>query len=156
MPNKKPAFWRLMSRVKIPSDPNLCWEIQGAKTHDGYGIIRGEGERLAHRVAYTLAYGPIPKGMCVLHSCDNPACVNVNHHFLGTRKDNNADRAAKGRSNTPSGERHHNAKLTVEAVLDIRHMYSLGHAQKEIGKKHGIPQATVSRIVRRESWKHVH
>jgi HNH endonuclease len=64
----------------------------------GYGLQKFRGKtRLAHRVAWMLANGEIPDGLCVLHRCDNPPCVNVDHLFLGTHADNVADKMAKGR-----------------------------------------------------------
>lgn len=67
-------------------------------TPQGYGKLQVNGVTLlAHRVAWEEEYGPIPKGMCVLHHCDNPPCVNTEHLFLGTYLDNNRDMWAKGR-----------------------------------------------------------
>jgi HNH endonuclease len=75
-----------------------CWDWQRAVNSVGYGRIARNGTRVyAHRAAYELAYGPIPKDMCVLHSCDNRRCVRPDHLFLGTKRDNMLDMAAKGR-----------------------------------------------------------
>ncbi len=88
---------------------NGCWNWEKAKNPNGYGIytVRKEGWKrrrtvLAHRYAYEIFTGVIPQGMCVLHKCDNPSCVNPDHFFLGTQVDNMRDRKEKGRM--PKGE----------------------------------------------------
>lgn len=82
-----------------------CWEWQKAKDQDGYGFIRYDG-RLMHasRASYLLFIGPIPDGMEVCHTCDNPPCVRPDHLFVGTRQDNALDAVGKGR--IPTGDRH--------------------------------------------------
>lgn len=71
-----------------------CWVWSGRTNRQHYGTL---GERLAHRISYEFYVGPIPEGLCVLHRCDNPPCVNPKHLFLGTRADNAEDRDRKGR-----------------------------------------------------------
>lgn len=76
-----------------------CWTWPGWKNECGYGVLdRNKHQKFAHRMAYEAWVGIIPPGLCVLHKCDNPPCVNPAHLFLGTRSDNNKDRARKGRN----------------------------------------------------------
>lgn len=81
------------------SDVQGCWEWMAYRTPFGYGNIRQPvlGERYAHRVSYKVRYGSLSKSDCVLHRCDNPSCVNPDHLFLGSRKENMEDRDRKGR-----------------------------------------------------------
>jgi hypothetical protein len=90
-----------------------CWEWTGYRTRDGYGSVKHAGKMMkAHRVAYEAAYDPIPDGMIVCHKCDNPACCNPNHLWLGTDADNQRDMVAKGRhanqrkTHCPKGHRY--------------------------------------------------
>jgi hypothetical protein len=90
--------------VKNFPHPNGCVEWSGVKNRDGYGILSGKrfcSSRLAHRNSFTLHVGPIPDGALVCHKCDNPSCINPDHLFLGTVRDNNVDRANKGRTVSP-------------------------------------------------------
>lgn len=89
---------RLLSRISI-NQISDCWEYQGGKNNVGYGMIRDEKHmRTTHRVSYEEHNNTsIPKGLCVMHSCDNPCCVNPAHLSLGTRKDNTQDMLRKGR-----------------------------------------------------------
>jgi hypothetical protein len=97
--NGTPIDIRLMRKIKINQDTD-CWEWQGGKNNVGYGMIRDEhGMRTTHRVSYELHKGNIPHGMCVCHTCDNPKCVNPDHLWLGTKKENAQDMISKGRNN---------------------------------------------------------
>jgi hypothetical protein len=104
-PNATPAE-RLLKRVAFEPMTG-CWLWTGGTLAFGYGVCRMRGfvETSTHRLSWLIFRGPIPKGLCVLHRCDTPQCVNPRHLFLGTRADNNYDRTAKGRSrgrsNTP-------------------------------------------------------
>ena len=93
-----------------------------------YGRVVGAGKNLmAHRYTWVINFGPIPKGMVVCHKCDNGLCVNPNHLFLGTQKDNVHDMIKKGRANKyfyfQKGESNPNAKLDFARVTEIRMFY---------------------------------
>ena len=95
-------FW---SKVHVT---NGCWLWTRCRRKDGYGKLGLFGEIVyAHRVAWLLTNGPIPKGLCVLHHCDNPPCCNPDHLFLGTRADNATDRDTKGRTRGGNSGRTH-------------------------------------------------
>jgi hypothetical protein len=108
-----------------------------------------------HRLSWILANGAIPDGMSVLHRCDNPPCVNPEHLFLGTQRDNNLDMRAKGREGRfdRKGEANGHAKLTLSQAREIRARYASGGiSQEALGRNYGIPQAHVSRIVLNRAW----
>lgn len=87
-------FWSKVNKAA----PNGCWEWFGAKTPGGYGTFWTGSEKIqAHRWAWQEANGPIPKGLLGCHKCDNPPCVNPEHIFIGTHKDNHDDAKKKGR-----------------------------------------------------------
>lgn len=95
MKKKRPAHV-----VGWPPTPGGCIEWQGAKNHNGYGHAWDYSEKKtvrAHRLAWEARYGPIPKGTFVLHTCDNRACINVQHLYLGTAADNTKDMIGRGR-----------------------------------------------------------
>ncbi len=117
----------------------------------GYPRLRAKGKQwLVSRYVYTQAYGQIPEGMFVLHSCDNPKCINIEHLRLGTNQDNMDDRTERGRSY--KGERNWNSKLTEIQVLEIRcRKDSIANA----ASIYGVERVTIRRILNRTSWKHI-
>lgn len=143
--------------AKVDKLPNSCWLWVAVKNSDGYGNFKFEGTMAkAHRISYQIYIEDIPKGYCVLHSCDTPACVNPAHLFVGTQQDNANDREAKGRGHDKAGEANGRAILTAFEVKKIRRLYPEGkHTQRELGKLFGISRVVVSKIVRRELWKSV-
>lgn len=151
----KPVEERFWSKVDKSGE---CWEWTGALRGDGYGTFglgrAVDGYTYAHRFSFELTRGPIPEGLVVCHHCDNRRCVKPDHLFLGTKKDNQQDMVAKGRS--LRGERHNLAQLTEPQVLEIRSLWAAGGlAQAAIAERFGTNKANVSQIVRGKKWKHL-
>jgi hypothetical protein len=136
---RRDRFW---SQVDVRGEDE-CWEWTGTR-NQGYG--NGCGGKSAHRFSYDLAYGPIPKHQQVCHTCDNRACVNPNHLFLGTHAENMADMARKGRA--PK------SKLTPDIVRFLRTSYEPGKMTlKEWGKKYNVSGSTIKSAITRRTWK---
>jgi hypothetical protein len=136
-----------------------CWEWQGCRNVEGgYGVIRFGKHLLTHRVSWELHNGQIPDGLCVLHHCDNPACVRPDHLFLGTHQENMDDKSRKGRNSPPAamkGEEHENAKLRDGDIPLIRRAVAIGFRQKDVAAAYGVAQSLVSRIATGGSWGHI-
>jgi hypothetical protein len=131
-----------------------CWTWTGKRDSDGYGVLYIDGgDFRAPRVAYELANDRAPGDLMVCHRCDNPACVNPSHLFLGTGQDNTRDRNAKRRQ--ARGERSGVAKLTDAAVREIRAALSMGETQVSVAGRFGVTQATVSLVKLGRVWGHV-
>lgn len=154
---------RIQRRIR-PDPVTGCWNWQGSKNAGGYGLLalwdtetkKKKSTAKAHRFSYETFVGPVPDGMCVLHRCDRPGCVNPEHLFLGTKGDNNRDRSTKGRSRGLIGENHLQAKLTEAQVREIRARYATGSIyQRELGDLYGVSQEAIGFIVRNVHWKHV-
>lgn len=89
---------KLKSKCEV--DNKNCWNWMAYKNSLGYGRLRVNGVKtLAHRASYVFFTGDIPSGLLVCHRCDNPSCINPEHLFLGTAKDNHRDAVGKGRIN---------------------------------------------------------
>lgn len=151
----RPVLERLAERSHVdPATGCKIWD--GSRQVFGHGNITVNGQRkLVHRLAWETLRGPIPEGLDCLHNCpggDNPACWNVDHLWLGTQGDNNADRDRKGRQVAPRGEQHGCAKLTVKQVLAIR---SDGRLNYKIADEYGVSFSQVGRIKRRDAWGHL-
>lgn len=135
-----------------------CWIWIGASDGKGYGITTNNKQRIfAHRASYMLFVGKIPKGLFVLHKCDNPPCVNPSHLFVGTQLDNMRDAVRKGRhkNNPLKGSKNPLAKLTETDIPKIRKLYSDGMRQAHIAKKFNVSPATIWEIRVGRKWKHV-
>ena len=150
-------FW---TQVEIKSY-NECWLWKGAKTSRGYGSLHirmPDGKRKtisAHRKAWEIAnQSTIPEGKVIMHTCDNPACVNPSHLRLGTTTDNNRDTVKKRRGFV--GHLNGRAKLTSQQVVEIRNLYQGGdYSMQDLGSQFGVTGTMVCNIVNHKSWKHI-
>lgn len=123
-----------------------CWLWQGGKDGRGYGQFRLNGRvTAAHRAAYLLFVGEIPPDTCVCHRCDIPQCVNPEHLFLGTPRDNSDDKMNKGRHRMPDGETKPFIERRRQAIL----MRLRGDDFGVIGQSLGVSPQRARAIVRR-------
>jgi hypothetical protein len=139
-----------------------CIEWDRNRDEFGYGMVWGTDGFVGriHRLAWIEVNGTISEDLCVLHRCDNPACFNVDHLFLGTRADNVADMMAKGRhggngghGGAAFGESNANAKLAATDIPVIRSMHAQGHGVRAIGRAYGVAHTTILRILKGDGWK---
>lgn len=143
-------FWAKVSR----EHPEGCWVWIANKNNKGYGLFRarrlGFYEKvLAHRLSFMDAFGPIPKGGCILHKCDNPSCVNPAHLSLGTHAQNMSDMFSKGRAKPGRTGRN---RLTQADVDEIRRLRSGGETCIALAKRFRVHPQTISDIARRVTW----
>ena len=134
-----------------------CMEWSGYLSNDGYGILSFKGNNWrAHRLAYTLIFGEIPKGMNVCHRCDNPKCANPEHLFIGTQLDNIKDRVNKKRCGDHKGVANGRAKLSEKKVQLSRHIFSNCNITKaSLGKMFGVSDVQICNIINNKSWSHI-
>lgn len=150
-------FWQKVNKagriVRVPLGP--CWEWTAGLSTAGYGKfgISKDETAYAHRLSWRLAGRADPGDLMVLHSCDNRACVNPDHLFLGTAADNSADMASKKRS--ALGARNGAAKLTAEQITELRRSSEIGETYRALAKRFGVTVSAIEHIVMRRRWRHV-
>ncbi len=139
----KDRFWNSVNKT------DYCWLWTGV-LKEGYGVCGSkiENTNLAHRVSWILKNGSIPEGLFVCHRCDNPPCVNPDHLFLGTNRDNMRDAVSKGRIGV----------LNEEKVIQIRRLYKKGKRGFGcviLGRMFNTSQANITAVVNGWTWTHV-
>ena len=142
------------AKVKVGSDSD-CWLWAGAKQRAGYGHFRNQSGKTitASRFAYELAYGCIAAGMHVLHRCDNRACVNPAHLFLGTHEENMRDMRKKGRGTC--GVKNKSAKITEAQAREILALKGAAKS-KDLAQKYGLNYGAINAIWKGKAWRHIH
>ena len=133
-----------------------CWNWKKTSGRRYGSMWLDDKRQQAHRASWQLHIGEIPEGLCVLHKCDNTKCVNPNHLFLGTQTDNMQDMVKKGRRNENNkakpGELHHNAKLNLIDVINIR---AMSHDIKidDLVGMFDVKKEQIRRIATAERWR---
>lgn len=149
----KDRFTQEFIQERIEVSDSGCWEWKGAKHRQGYGSIRARGKTmLAHRLSWEIWNGEIQEGMCVCHSCDNPVCVNPEHLFLGTQKENMKDCKSKKRMHRNIAKTRR-CKLSYDNVLEIKKLFEKGLSRKELMSKYQVSPTCIAKIVTGKSWK---
>lgn len=129
---------RFHDKVDSSTGPDACWPWTAAKSRTGYGAFRLAGKTVtASRYAYTLAHGD-PGALYVCHTCDNPACCNPAHLFLGTNQDNQLDASSKGRKP---------GKLTPEKRRHIAKQHAAGWPKAALARLYGVKVEAINRAI---------
>lgn len=141
----------------VRDNVSQCWKWIASTFTNGYGQFNVEGRnQKAHRISYRLYRGRIPKGLSVLHKCDNKVCVNPYHLFLGSGLDNMRDMIAKGRDVKVAGEEHPGATITEEDVKQIRLLYETGQKkQADLCRMFNLSRPQICGIVHYRYWRKV-
>ena len=156
-----PADYKRYLRREDPparEDIGKCHVWTRTRSKGGYGSVTIGGTwHLVHRLAWTLAHGPIPDDMYIIHRCDNPACARLDHLRLGTAKDNAHDRVRRHRSRR--GSSRHGARLTDTDVKLIRWLYWMARGRHGtiamLSRRFGVSHTTIKKIVTGKRWTHL-
>lgn len=133
-----------------PEPTTGCWLWRGARNPNGRPILSVKGKtKYAHRMAYETFVGSIG-GALVCHSCDNMACVNPAHLWLGTQQDNQKDKVRKGRQ--ARGAKVGSAKLTETDVAEIRRLRAGGMKYLELSRRFGVVHGAIGHILAGRAW----
>lgn len=148
----KAQLYRFIKKLNVDQYSG-CWNWAAGKRYNGYGVFTYNGKiESSHRVSWMIFNEKIPEGLFVCHTCDNRACVNPEHLFLGTCKDNIHDMIKKKRNVIQKGESKSTSILTNKDVLYIR---NCNERNCDLADKFGIDRSTVSHIRRGNTWRHL-
>lgn len=145
----------MIEGCSIPVPEAGCWIWAGTLNNYGYGSIplgRRGANVGAHRIAWSLKNGQIPRGMFICHKCDTPACVNPDHLFLGTHAENMEDMRNKRRFRKAEGELNTRCKLRGDQVMEI---FESSLKPKDLADIYGVSKATVYAIKNGDRWSHL-
>lgn len=156
-------FWPKVAKDGpiVREELGACWEWKATRLPPyGYGLINvalKSGKRRpqrAHRIAFMLEYGEVRDDRLICHHCDRPSCVRPSHLFEGDHLANIRDMYDKGRNPRPDarGDKAPNARLTWEAVFEIRRRHAMGETWMQLGSAFGVSDTAIGNIVRRRSW----
>lgn len=129
-----------------------CWIWMRSVNRKGYGLLRRDGQTLAHRASFATFNGQIPRGLFVLHRCDTPCCVNPDHLFAGTALQNTRDMFKKGRNRNARGEHAGLAKLTRAMVTEMRSMAASGLSHRALARHFGVSKSTATSAINCKTW----
>jgi hypothetical protein len=150
---RPPRYRQQIESVVASTWPDECVRFAGKQQPNGYGRVSVDGRYVrAHVLACRLAHGERPEGKTdAAHSCGNNMCINPRHLRWATRKENEADKVAHGR--TIRGEASGTARLTRDQVNNIRAEYAAGGiTQQQLADKNGVHIMTINDIIKRRTW----
>jgi len=147
------TFWdRVNEHTRLNGE---CHQFHGHLDECGYGRIQKDGKLVrVHRAVWEKNNGPIAKGLVICHTCDNPACHNIEHLFVGTQADNVADMWKKKRANILQGSERPMSKLTETDIPIIRDWLSLGYTSYSVGRAYSVTGEAILAIKHGKTWKY--
>ncbi len=154
---------RFHAKVDVgPSCHNWTSAITPTTGYGAFNMWRLKRVYTAHRISFFISRGYLPSKLLICHSCDNRKCVNPDHLFVGTHKDNSQDMLQKGRSwvannpdKAPRGETHKSSVLTEMMVRGIKSLFAQGYNRQRLAERYGVSLSAIKSIGNGHSWKHV-